>query len=161
MELNETPLISVIIPVYNVEPYFRQCLNSVVGQTYEKLEILIIDDGSTDECGKICDEYAERDGRIKVFHTENRGLSAARNLGIDEAGGEYINFIDSDDWFELNAIETAVNAAIDSKADIVCFRYVKEYKNTRKVDSFAEYYEKTVFNGDEIIKEYCTGPHIG
>ena len=80
-------MISVIVPVYNVEPYVRKCLNSVINQTYRDLEILVIDDGSTDGSGKICDEYAGKDERIKVFHTENRGLSAARNLGLDNAEG--------------------------------------------------------------------------
>lgn len=117
MELNEKPLISVIIPVYNVEPYLRQCLDSVVGQTYENLEILIIDDGSTDGCGKICDEYAQRDERIKVFHTENRGLSAARNLGIDEAAGEYLYFLDSDDWIDPDFLNQGLSAIGD--ADIL------------------------------------------
>lgn len=80
-------MISIIIPVYNVEPYLKKCLDSVVGQTYTDLEILIIDDGSTDGSGAICDEYAEADERIRVFHTENRGLSCARNLGLDNAEG--------------------------------------------------------------------------
>jgi len=150
----------VIIPVYNVEQYLRQCLDSVIGQTYDNLEILIIDDGSTDGCRKICDEYAERDERIKVFHTENKGLSAARNLGIDEASGDYISFIDSDDWFELNAIETVVEEALESKADIVCFRYIREYKSESRIESVA-YEEKRVFIANEIIEEYCTGGIIG
>lgn len=160
MELKENPLISVIIPVYNVEPYLQQCLDSAIGQTYENLEILIIDDGSTDGCGKICDEYAERDERIKVFHTDNRGLSAARNLGLDKATGEYISFIDSDDWFELNAIETVVYAAVESGADIVCFNYVREYKNYSRVNSYRGQNELTCV-GEEIIHEYCTGSSIG
>ena len=115
--MNNIPLVSVIIPVYNVEPYLRQCLDSVICQTYTNLEILIIDDGSTDECGKLCDEY-KQDGRVKVFHTENFGLSAARNLGLDNANGEYLSFIDSDDWVDSNLLEKAVGAIED--ADILC-----------------------------------------
>ncbi len=93
-------MISVIVPVYKVEPYLTRCLDSIVSQTYKDLEILLIDDGSPDRCGEICDAYAEKDPRIKVFHTENRGLAAARNLGIDNSHGEYLIFIDSDDWTE-------------------------------------------------------------
>ena len=92
-------MISVIVPVYNVKPYLRKCLDSIVSQTYQDLEILVIDDGSTDGSGKICDEY-KRDQRVRVFHTENAGLSAARNLGLDKAHGEWIEFIDSDDCAE-------------------------------------------------------------
>ena len=92
-------MISIIIPVYNVEKYLRQCLDSIIEQTYRDLEILLIDDGSTDASGKICDEYA-RDQRVRLFHTENRGLSAARNRGLEEAHGDYIAFLDSDDWLD-------------------------------------------------------------
>ena len=93
-------MISVIVPVYNVEPYLHECIDSILNQTYQALEILLIDDGSPDKCGIICEEYAKNDPRIKVFHTENYGLSAARNLGLREAKGEYIGFVDSDDWLE-------------------------------------------------------------
>ena len=93
-------MISVIVPVYNIEPYLPKCLDSIIAQTYTDLEILIIDDGSTDRCGAICDSYAERDPRIRVFRAENCGLSAARNLGLDHAKGEYIGFVDNDDWIK-------------------------------------------------------------
>lgn len=145
--------------MYNVEPYLKQCLDSVIGQTYRNLEILIIDDGSTDRSGEVCDEYAEKDNRIRVFHTENRGLSAARNLGIDKANGDYIAFLDSDDWFELDAIEITVREACRTEADIVCFRYVREYKDTSRKES-SEYSEKKTFNGSEILKDYCIGKTI-
>ena len=90
-------LISVIIPVFNVRPYLAKALESVIRQTYSHLEIIVVDDGSTDGSGDICDEFAARDERIKVIHQENRGLSAARNAGLDRAAGEYIAFLDSDD----------------------------------------------------------------
>lgn len=94
------PKISVIVPVYNVEPYLRQCVDSILNQTFMDYELLLVDDGSTDRSGAICDEYASLDARVKVFHTTNRGVSAARNLGIDEASAEWITFVDSDDWVE-------------------------------------------------------------
>ena len=112
-------MISVIVPVYNVEPYLRKCLDSIIGQTSKDLEIIIIDDGSTDCSGKICDEYEERDGRIKVFHTENKGLSAARNLGLDNATGDWIGFVDSDDWIEPDMYEVLLKRAGETVADIV------------------------------------------
>lgn len=94
------PQISVIVPVYNVEPYLRQCVDSILNQTFTDFELLLVDDGSTDRSGAICDEYASLDARVKVFHTTNRGVSAARNLGIDKASAEWITFVDSDDWVE-------------------------------------------------------------
>lgn len=122
-------MISVIVPVYNVEPYLRKCLDSVIDQTYRDIEILVIDDGSTDGCGRICDEYAERDERVKVFHTENRGLSCARNLGLDEAQGEWIGFVDSDDWIEPDMYECLLSRALETGADVVECGYYNEHKN--------------------------------
>lgn len=91
------PLISVIVPVYKVEPYIHRCIDSIIQQTYKNLEIILVDDGSPDNCGKICDEYADLDSRIKVIHQQNGGLSAARNTGLDICQGEYIGFVDGDD----------------------------------------------------------------
>ena len=96
--MTERPLISVIVPIYGVEKYLEECLDSILNQTYRNLEIILIDDGSPDRCGEICDRYASRDSRIKVIHQSNQGLSAARNAGMDIAIGEYISFIDSDDY---------------------------------------------------------------
>ncbi|MDR3314701.1 MAG: glycosyltransferase, partial [Oscillospiraceae bacterium] len=91
-------LISVIVPVYNVEPYLPKCLDSIVSQTYANLEIILVDDGSTDASGSICDAYAAKDERVRVIHQANGGVAAARNAGLDAAVGEYIQFVDSDDW---------------------------------------------------------------
>ena len=130
--------ISVIIPVYKVEPYIRQCLDSVVNQTYTNLEIIIIDDGSPDNCGDICDEYAENDARIKVIHKENGGLAAARNDGIKLATGNWISFVDSDDWLELNMYEKVVNKAKNSNADITLFSLYREtQKGAERVHAFS------------------------
>ncbi len=99
-------LITIIVPVYNVEQYLEKCLDSIINQTYKKLEILLVDDGSTDASGKICDLYAEKDHRIKVVHKKNGGVSSARNVALNIASGSYIHFIDADDYIELNMIET-------------------------------------------------------
>lgn len=116
-------MISVIVPVYDVEPYLRQCVESIINQSYANLEILLIDDGSPDKCGAICDEYAIKDSRVKVFHTENRGLSAARNLGIRESSGDYIAFIDSDDWIEPDMYEVLLRRLEETGADISACGY--------------------------------------
>ena len=99
------PLISVIVPIYNVETYLPQCLDSIIVQTWNNLEIILINDGSTDNSGHICDAYVAKDSRIKVVHKSNGGLSAARNSGLDIANGEYIGFVDSDDWIEPTMYE--------------------------------------------------------
>lgn len=98
-------LITVVVPIYNVEKYLKRCILSILNQTYDKLEIILVDDGSPDDCGKICDYYSEIDSRVKAIHQKNRGLSEARNRGIDEASGKYIMFIDSDDYIDENMIE--------------------------------------------------------
>lgn len=112
------PLISVIIPVYNVEKYLDECINSVVSQTYNNLEIILVDDGSTDNSGKMCDDYLNIDSRITVYHQKNKGLSAARNFGIDKSSGEYIAFVDSDDFISPVFIEMMYNGVRMYEADI-------------------------------------------
>lgn len=114
-------LISVIIPVYNVEEYLRECVDSVLVQTYQNFEIILVDDGSTDSSGRICDEYAEKDSRISVIHQENRGPSKTRNTGLNNANGKYIYFLDSDDYIENNALELLVVTAESNDADLVFF----------------------------------------
>ena len=106
-----SPLISIIVPVYNVEPYLYKCIDSIINQTYKNLEIILVDDGSPDNCGVICDEYAQKDNRIKVIHKTNGGLSDARNAGLNIAAGEWISFIDSDDWIEPTMYEVLLNLA--------------------------------------------------
>lgn len=113
------PQISVIVPVYKVEAYLPQCLDSIAGQTYRDLEIIVIDDGSPDNCGTICDEYAARDQRFRVIHKKNAGLSAAWNDGIRAATGEWISFVDSDDWIEPDYFEKMISDPNTEKADIV------------------------------------------
>lgn len=123
--MNDFDLISVIIPVYNVEKYLRECVDSVLSQTYSNLEILLIDDGSTDSSGAICDEYATRDGRIRVIHQKNGGLSAARNAGLDAARGQYISFIDSDDFIGPLFIEVLYQTIKEENAQIAACGYCR------------------------------------
>lgn len=119
----KTYLVSIIIPVFKVEPYLKRCLDSVICQTYRNLEILLVDDGSPDRCGIICDEYAAKDSRIIVLHQENKGVSEARNAALNIARGDYFMCVDSDDWIEEDTCETALNFALNQQADIVCFGF--------------------------------------
>lgn len=112
-------MISVIVPVYKVEYYLPRCIESIINQTYKNIEIILVDDDSPDNCGIICDEYAKKDERIRVFHINHGGLSSARNYGIIRASGDYIGFVDSDDWIEPDMYEVLLNVAKENKADIV------------------------------------------
>ena len=111
-------LISIIIPIYNVEQYLKECVDSVLNQTYSNLEIILVDDGSPDRCPEMCDEYARNDLRVQVIHKENGGLSAARNAGLDVAKGEYISFVDSDDYISEDMIQALYDRAVQTQADL-------------------------------------------
>lgn len=127
-----TNLISIIVPVYNVENYLADCINSILQQTYKHFELILVDDGSSDRSGKICDQMAKADDRLQIFHKENGGLSDARNFGMKHAKGDYITFIDSDDTISSNCIEVLILSALKNNADIVqCqFTLQKEKLNT-------------------------------
>lgn len=116
-------LVSIIIPVYNVEKYLSECLQSICSQTYSNLEIILVDDGSTDSSGRICDDYQRYDDRIKVIHKTNEGLGMARNTGLENATGDYILFCDSDDWIEKSMVSVLIHNAVRYKADMVCCGY--------------------------------------
>jgi len=122
---NVNPLVSVIIPVYNVEKYLEKCMNSVLEQTYTNLEIILIDDGSTDQSGIMCDIYAERDARVKVIHKQNGGLSEARNWGLDNMTGEFLVFVDSDDYIHKDFVARLLDYIIEKKCDVVAGGYIK------------------------------------
>ena len=125
--------LSVIVPVYNVERYIRKCLDSLVNQTYKNLEIILVDDGSPDNSGAICDEYASRDSRVRVVHKENGGLCNARNTGLEMASGDFLCFVDDDDWLELNAYEELLAKFDEHDVDAVFFGFTY-YKDHSDVD---------------------------
>ncbi len=125
------PVVSVIVPVYNVEAYLRRCVDSLLTQTLKEIEIILVDDGSTDRCGWICDEYARQDDRIRVIHQKNAGLSEARNAGIDLAEADYLMFADSDDWVEPDFCRTPLIIARERQADLVMFQY-RRFRNGRE-----------------------------
>jgi len=137
------PLVSIIIPVYKVESYLNQCIDSVINQTYTNIEIILVDDGSPDRCPEICDEYAKNDSRVRVIHKENGGNSDARNVGIKNSHGEYLLFVDSDDWIEKSTCEQVVSIALQESADLVFFSYIREFRAKSK--------PKHLFCSDNII----------
>lgn len=127
------PEFSVIVPVYKVEKYLKICVDSIIGQSYQEFELILVDDGSPDTCGEICDKYSASDTRVKVVHKENGGLSSARNAGLDIATGKYVIFIDSDDfWDDSNALEHIHNNLIETDADVLVFPAKKYYENEDK-----------------------------
>lgn len=121
------PILSIVVPVYNVECYLRRCLDSIIGQLYTNLEIILVDDGSTDSSGMICDEYAKKDKRIKVIHKGNRGLVSARKAGTMISTGEYITYVDSDDWIDCNMYDELMKEIIENDADIVTSGLYRDY----------------------------------
>ena len=137
-------LVSIIVPVYKVEKYLPECLDSIIGQTYQDLQIVLIDDGSPDNCGAICDEYALKDKRITVLHTENGGLSSARNNGLSICKGKYVYFVDSDDYLEPNAVEILFNTAENDNLDILMYDAISfdETKNDVSEDEINKYIRK-------------------
>lgn len=131
--MTKKPEISIIVPVYNAEVYLHQCVNSILTQSFNNFELLLVNDGSTDNSGSICDEFKKQDERIRVFHRINRGVSYARNLGLDNALGEYVCFIDSDDWVEPNMLEEVVLNAKKNNAELVFIDIKHHYTSESRV----------------------------
>ncbi len=154
--MDRQELISVIVPVYNVEKYLRRCIDSIINQTYKNLEIILVDDGSPDSSGAICDEYAKKDSRIKVIHKENSGLSGARNAGIDAATGEYISFIDSDDYVNKDfCMILYKNIKADNSDICICgFEHVTEPGSFIEKNAKETISTKQKLRGKQIISDY-------
>ena len=144
------PKISVIVPVYKVERYLEECIDSIIAQTYKNLEIILVNDGSPDNCGKLCDDYADKDKRIVVMHKKNGGLSDARNVGIDNATGEYLHFIDGDDWIEADMLEVLYENIIKYDSDISCCSFCLVYINS--IESYNSESEIFIFNSEQAIE---------
>lgn len=160
--------VSIVIPVYNTQEFLRECIEHAISQTYQNIEILLIDDGSTDESGKICDYYANKYKNIFAIHKSNGGLVSARNVGIEKASGEYITFVDSDDYIFDNCIEKTVNILEENKVDFVRYKYVKDYFFYRKKNKGNFPYNKVIkkenfykfinyfFENEEFCPIVCT-----
>lgn len=141
-------VISVIVPIYKVEKYLRKCVQSLLNQTYDNIDIILVDDGSPDLCGEICDEFAAIDSRIVVIHKENGGLSSARNAGIDIATGDYIMFVDSDDYVEPDFCEKALNMILNNNVDICSFGYYQVDESHKTVK---QSYASRIISAEEAI----------
>lgn len=142
-------LISIIVPIYNVEKYLNKCIESIVNQTYENIEIILIDDGSNDNSGIICDEYAKKDNRIIVVHKENGGVSSARNKGLKIAKGEWISFVDADDWIEQNFCQTLLNKVTQEQADIALCGYNRITDN--RIEKINANNQEVFLNSNEYL----------
>lgn len=154
----DNPLITIIVPIYKVEKYIHKCINSIINQTYTNLQIILIDDGSPDNCGKICDEYVKKDSRIEIIHKKNGGLSDARNVGIKKAKGKYIGFVDSDDYIKEEMYQNLYNLIKENDADMsICnFYNVIDGKDIIKnVNAGIKEYDKI-----EILKEILLDKEI-
>lgn len=155
-------VISVVVPVYNVEPYLPDCLESICRQTYRNVEIILVDDGSTDGCGDICDKYKVKDSRVRVIHKLNEGLSEARNTGLRNATGELVLFVDADDYIEKNMVEALYNVLKNTNSDIAACPYRRFYtcddlksvnlSSEKKVYSGKEFLERVFLNKDKNIE---------
>lgn len=145
------PLISIIVPVYNVEKYINRCLESILKQSYKNIEVLLINDGSQDNSAKICEDIAALDSRIKVIHQDNKGVSSARNKGLDISKGEYITFIDSDDWVDRDGIECLYRNLKKTESDLAIYSFIQEYENKKNINvKLTESIE--VMNREDTIK---------
>lgn len=149
---NNSILVSAIVPVYNTETYLPKCIDSILRQTYSRLEVILVDDGSTDRCGEICDEYAQKDNRVRVVHQRNSGSVAARTFGLSVAKGEYVAWVDSDDWIATETYEQLVEAAVSGDCDVV-WCDVMIVLNDRVCPSIVKYTEQP----DEMIRRILGG----
>ena len=159
--MTNNPLVSVIIPVYNVEKFLPDCLKSVIGQTYENLEIICVNDGSPDKCGDILQKFAHKDKRIVVLDKENGGQASARNMGLKSAHGEYVCFLDSDDWIDKKCIESLVETQLRTHADVVCVHDIVVYYSPKKTQNermISGHSEGTFQVTNEIINQMWVVP---
>ena len=145
------PNLSIIVPIYNVEQYIHKCVDSILNQKFEDFELILVDDGSPDNCGKICDEYAQKDKRVRVIHKGNGGVSSARNLGIDEAKGEYISFVDPDDWIDKDMYIETISKIEELALEIICFD-VCEVRDKKSFVRY-KYEEDRLFRAKDALYE--------
>lgn len=147
-----SPTLSIIVPVYNVEKYLHKCIDSILNQSFCDFELILIDDGSSDDCGTICDEYAKKDERIRVIHQSNQGQAAARNYAIEFASGEYLGFVDSDDWIESDMFSLLITSACEYDADMVMCR-VKRVNENNETLEIVGYDKQLIMSNIDATKE--------
>jgi len=152
--MNGNELISVIVPVYQTEEYLDECIRSIAGQTYANLEIILVNDGSTDNCSRICESWAMQDSRIKVISQQNKGLSAARNGGFSVSTGRFISFVDSDDWLDSHFLGTLFANLKEKKADLAASGVIRFYQNGK--ESYPGL-QKGVYSSQEVLETVISG----
>ncbi|WP_130858643.1 glycosyltransferase family 2 protein [Gracilibacillus phocaeensis] len=154
--------VSIIVPIYNVEPYIHRCLDSIIHQTYSNLEIILVDDGSPDDCGKIANDYQQTDRRVHVIHQENAGLSDARNQGVKRASGDYTMFVDSDDWLKETMVEMMMTYMISYQADVVQTAFYYAYQDKLLVDQryFKEHDRPVLLQQDRLMYELIANEKV-
>lgn len=150
--MKQQPIVSVIVPVYNVEQYLTRCVESLLAQTLKEIEIILVDDGSTDKSGMLCDAFAKKDGRVRVIHKENAGQGLARNDGLDIAAGKYVAFLDSDDYMDTDAYRQIADRLEETKADVCCFGYVKHDVDGSVI--FRSGLEEEIYEGEKIRRQF-------
>lgn len=151
-------MITVIVPIYNTEQYLKKCLDSILNQTYKGMEIILVDDGSTDSSAEICKEYEKNDSRITYYKLENGGQGRARNYALDRCHGNWIAFVDSDDYIELDMLEKMLSSAKENDADIAVCGWYRDHGFQKREQPSPK--EKTVYTTEELLKEYITTPYI-
>lgn len=150
------PKVSIIVPVYKVEPYLKRCVDSLTNQTLKDIEIILVDDGSPDNCPKMCDDFAQLDSRIKVVHKQNGGAASARNIGLDLATGDYIAFVDSDDYIDKTMYESMLKISCDNNCDFVMCDCIKEYPDKKEI--YTHNIRTGFYDKKQLINEYY--PHL-
>lgn len=151
--------ISIIVPVFNVERYLCKCIDSILNQTFDKFELILVDDGSQDTCPQICDNYAKKDDRVKVIHKKNGGQGSARNMGLDIAKGEYIGFVDSDDYIEIDMYQKMINAIKKNEADLAICGY-KKVQPFIRISTVNYFKEIQLYSNKELMKKYISTSYI-
>lgn len=144
-------MISVIVPIYGVEKFIKKCIDSIIHQRYNNIEIILVDDGSKDDCPQICDEYAKKDSRIRVIHKENGGLVSARQAGLEAATGDYVGFVDGDDWIEPDMYEKMAEAAEKYSPDVICSEFYSVFDDRDEVS--CQCFDEGFYNKERLIKE--------
>ncbi len=158
--VHENPFVSIIVPVYNVEKYLRRCLDSIINQTYQDIEIIVVDDGSTDASKHICDEYAKIDSRISVIHKENGGVSSARNVGLARSNGEWVLFVDADDYLPNDALSFYISVVETVEVDMVLGSYVELNTNNDIIKSDSRVFEKQISMLDSLLLFYKSDTNL-
>lgn len=157
--MNETSKVSIIVPVYNIELYITKCVNSLINQTYKNIEIILVDDGSSDKSPVICDDFGSEDDRIIAIHKSNEGASFARKTGLSAATGDYIMFVDGDDWIDENTVSECLKVMYRDKADCVIFGYVREYPNKSIPNRLFDHdFSYDLAKSEELIHKRIIGP---